>query len=67
MFSPGNLRAVGENSEYDAVVKKKKKKGYTLRYTGGLVPDVAQIFIKGNGVLSNIGSKSHKCKLRAIY
>ena len=43
------------------------KKGYTLRYTGGLVPDVGQIFIKGNGVLSNIGSKSHKCKLRALY
>ncbi len=43
------------------------KKGYTLRYTGGLVPDVAQIFIKGNGVLSNIGSKSHKCKIRALY
>lgn len=31
------------------------------------MPDVGQIFIKGNGVLSNIGSKSHKCKIRALY
>lgn len=67
MFSPGNLRAVNENEEYDKVVSGWIKKGYTLRYTGGLVPDVGQIFIKGNGVLSNIGSKSHKCKLRALY
>jgi sedoheptulose-bisphosphatase len=67
MFSPGNLRAVTENEDYEKVVNAWIKKGYTLRYTGGLVPDVGQIFIKGHGVLSNIGSKSHKCKLRALY
>jgi sedoheptulose-bisphosphatase len=67
MFSPGNLRAVNENEAYDKVVSTWIKKGYTLRYTGGLVPDVGQIFIKGHGVLSNIGSESHKCKLRALY
>lgn len=43
------------------------KKGYTLRYSGGMVPDVGQIFIKGNGIFSNLGSKNHKCKLRALY
>lgn len=31
------------------------------------MPDVAQIFIKGHGILSNIGSAKHKCKLRALY
>lgn len=56
MFSPGNLRAVNENQAYDKVVTAWIRKGYTLRYTGGLVPDVGQIFIKGHGVLSNIGS-----------
>jgi len=38
-----------------------------LRYTGGLVVDVYQIFIKGNGIFSNVGSDNHKCKLRALY
>lgn len=40
---------------------------YTLRYTGGLVPDIAQIFIKGHGIFTNVASKSHKSKLRVLY
>ena len=43
------------------------EKGYTLRYTGSLVVDVYQIFIKGHGIFSNCGSTQHKVKLRAIY
>lgn len=43
------------------------KNGYTLRYTGGLVVDVYQIFIKGHGIFSNCGSPKYKCKLRALY
>lgn len=49
-------------------------RGLTLRYTGGLVPDAFQIFIKGieslnsgNGLFLNVGSKSHKVKLRVLY
>lgn len=41
--------------------------GWTLRYTGGLVPDIGQIFIKGHGIFANIASKSHKSKLRVLY
>jgi sedoheptulose-bisphosphatase len=67
MFSPGNLRATTENKQYGEVVAGWIGRGLTLRYTGGLVPDVVQMFIKGNGVLSNIASASHKCKLRALY
>ena len=43
------------------------KNGYTLRYTGSLVADVYQIFIKGHGIFINCGSSKHKCKLRALY
>ncbi len=42
-------------------------RGFTLRYTGGLVPDAFQILIKGHGIFLNIGSKTHKCKLRVLY
>lgn len=54
MFSPGNLRAVKDNEAYNKVVQNWIEKEYTLRYTGGLVPDIEQIFIKGHGVLANI-------------
>ncbi len=42
-------------------------KGYTLRYTGGMVPDVCQIFIKGHGIFSCLSSQKHKAKLRVLY
>lgn len=42
-------------------------KGYTLRYTGGMVPDVCQLFIKGHGVFTCISSTKHKSKLRVLY
>jgi sedoheptulose-bisphosphatase len=67
IFSPGNLRSASDNHEYLKAVNHWISKGYTLRYTGGMVPDIAQIFIKGNGIFSNVGSKNHKCKLRALY
>lgn len=31
------------------------------------MPDIAQIFLKGHGVFSNVASKSHKSKLRVLY
>lgn len=42
IFSPANLRACQEDEGYDALVKDWMAKKYTLRYTGGLVPDVYQ-------------------------
>ena len=67
IFSPGNLRAASDNEEYRNAVVEWIKRGFTLRYTGGLVVDVYQIFIKGHGIFSNCGSTKHKCKLRALY
>ena len=41
--------------------------GYTLRYSGGLAPDAAQIMLKGHGIFSNIASNKHQAKLRVLY
>jgi len=67
IFSPGNLRAASDNAQYRELVNNWMLKGYTLRYTGGMVPDVAQMFIKGHGIFTCIGSKNHKPKLRVLY
>ncbi|CAH8362004.1 unnamed protein product [Eruca vesicaria subsp. sativa] len=39
MFSPGNLRATFDNSEYRKLIDYYMKEKYTLRYTGGMVLD----------------------------
>lgn len=67
IFSPGNLRSASDNEHYLECVLSWIKKGYTLRYTGGLVPDITQILIKGHGIFTNLDSPNHKCKLRALY
>ncbi len=67
MFSPCNLRAVTENEPYRDIVNAWIDKGYTLRYTGGLVPDLTQILIKGHGVFAIAESKSHPARLRVLY
>lgn len=40
---------------------------YTLRYTGGMVPDIYYILITGGGVFCNPSSPAHKQKLRLLY
>ena len=40
---------------------------YTLRYTGGMVPDVYYILIAGGGVFCNPSCPAHKQKLRLLY
>lgn len=67
VFAPGNLRAGTENQKYQKCINYWIQQGYTLRYTGGMVPDIYQIFIKGQGIFSNIGSAKHPAKLRLLY
>ena len=67
IFAPGNLRAASDNQAYHEAIQKWMSKGYTLRYTGGLVVDVSQIFIKGHGIFSAVASQKHKAKLRVLY
>jgi sedoheptulose-bisphosphatase len=66
-FAPGNLRATSDNPQYRDLVNYWIENKYTLRYSGGLVPDVYHILIKGEGVLSNASSKSAKAKLRLLF
>lgn len=66
-FAPGNLRATADNTEYKNLVDYWIEKQYTLRYSGGLVPDVYHIFMKGQGVLCNASSKKSRAKLRLVY
>ena len=40
---------------------------YTLRYSGGLVPDVYHILIKSEGVLCNASSPTARAKLRLLF
>jgi sedoheptulose-bisphosphatase len=67
VFAPGNLRATNDNPQYDALVKHWISSRYTLRYSGGMVPDVYHIFAKSKGVFANVSSDKAKAKLRLLY
>mmetsp|Transcript_2952 Transcript_2952/g.8302 ORF Transcript_2952/g.8302 Transcript_2952/m.8302 type:complete len:400 (-) Transcript_2952:2319-3518(-) len=67
VFAPGNLRATNDNTQYNALVQHWISNRYTLRYSGGMVPDVYHIFAKSKGVFSNVSSEKAKAKLRLLY
>jgi sedoheptulose-bisphosphatase len=67
LFAPGNLRAVEDNPGYSSLLQYWLNEKYQLRYTGGMVPDVNQILVKGRGVFCNPASASAKAKLRLLY
>lgn len=66
-FAPGNLRATNDNEKYHALVQHWIKERYTLRYSGGMVPDVYHILTKNHGVFSNVSSVKARAKLRLLY
>ncbi|EPR60286.1 sedoheptulose-1,7-bisphosphatase [Toxoplasma gondii ME49] len=67
IFSPANLRAAQDLPAYKQLIEFWMEKRYTLRYTGGLVPDVYQIFVKQQGVFCNPASKAAPAKLRMCF
>mmetsp|Transcript_3452 Transcript_3452/g.9929 ORF Transcript_3452/g.9929 Transcript_3452/m.9929 type:complete len:305 (+) Transcript_3452:96-1010(+) len=67
IFAPANMRAASENEEYQKLILQWMADKYTLRYSGGLVPDIYHIFAKGGGVFCNPVSKSAPAKLRLLY
>lgn len=67
VFAPGNLRASNDNAQYNALIQHWISERYTLRYTGGMVPDVYHIFAKSKGVFTNVSSEKAKAKLRLLY
>ncbi|KAJ7519265.1 hypothetical protein O6H91_20G031100 [Diphasiastrum complanatum] len=67
LFSPGNLRATFDNPDYEKLINYYVSERYTLRYTGGMVPDVNQIIVKEKGIFTNVTSPTTKAKLRLLF
>jgi sedoheptulose-bisphosphatase len=73
-FAPANLRAAAPgpggspaNEPYRALVDAHLAARATLRYTGGLVPDVHHILAKGSGAFINPAAEGAPPKLRLLY
>ncbi len=67
-YAPGNLRAVADTPNYRKMMDMWMNEGLTLRYSGGMVPDIHHMLIKGAGIFTNIGgSKYPKGKLRLLF
>jgi sedoheptulose-bisphosphatase len=67
IFSPANLRSAQDLPGYKNLVDYYMVNRYTLRYTGGLVPDVYQQFTKKQGVFCNPTSEKSPAKLRLAF
>lgn len=52
---------------YSELVSSWIGRNFTLRYTGGMVPDVHHILAKGGGVFCNPASATAPAKLRLVY
>lgn len=66
-FAPANLRAAAQDERYMALVNRYIQEGYTLRYSGGLVPDVVHALVKGHGVYVSPVTARSKAKLRKLF
>ncbi len=68
MFAPGNLRSTSEREDYLKLLEYWCRQKYTLRYSGGMVPDVNQILLKGKGIFTYPGySQAPEGKLRLLF
>ena len=68
IFAPGNLRAIQERPEYGNVLNHFLTTQKTLRYAGGMVPDINSIFMKGNGIFTYPSHSQYpNGKLRLLY
>lgn len=67
IFAPANLRAAQDLPGYKKLIDHFMSNRYTLRYSGGLVPDVYQQFTKEQGVFSNPTSDGSPAKLRLAF
>lgn len=67
-FAPGNLRACNTNAKYKALVDEYIATGRTLRYSGGMVPDLHHILSKGSGIFAYpADAKNTNGKLRLSF
>ncbi|KAI9688014.1 MAG: hypothetical protein M1820_010321 [Bogoriella megaspora] len=66
-FAPANLRASAEDERYAKLISRYMQEKYTLRYSGGLVPDVVNTLVKGHGIYVSPVTEKSKAKLRRLY
>jgi len=66
-FAPANMRAAAEDPKYMSLITHFIQEKYTLRYSGGLVPDVIHALVKGHGVYVSPVTEKSKAKLRRLY
>ncbi|KAJ4383693.1 hypothetical protein N0V86_001748 [Didymella sp. IMI 355093] len=66
-FAPANLRCAAEDERYAALVNHYIQQKYTLRYSGGLVPDVYHALVKGHGIYTSPVTEKSPAKLRRLY
>ncbi len=68
-FAPGNLRAAKQNKNYRKLMDHWMDEAYTLRYSGGMVPDFNHILSKGQGIFTYPGlpPKYPNGKLRLLF
>jgi sedoheptulose-bisphosphatase len=66
-FAPANLRAAAEDAKYMELVNHFIAQRYTLRYSGGLVPDVVHALVKGHGIYISPVTGVSKAKLRRAF
>ena len=67
IFSPANLRATQEIPGYMKYFQGHLEKKTTLRYTGGMVPDIYQQFTKQQGIFTNPTCDKAPAKLRLAF
>ena len=66
-FAPANLRAAAESPSYMRLIAHFVDNKYTLRYSGGLVPDLVHALVKGHGVYVSPVTATSRAKLRRLY
>ena len=66
-FAPANLRAAADDEKYMKLVTHFIQSKYTLRYSGGLVPDVVHALVKGHGVYISPVTTQSRAKLRKLF
>ncbi|KAF6828671.1 Sedoheptulose-1,7-bisphosphatase, chloroplastic [Colletotrichum musicola] len=66
-FAPANLRHAADDERYGALIARFIREKYTLRYCGGLVPDIVHALVKGQGVYVSPVAPGAVAKLRFLY
>jgi sedoheptulose-bisphosphatase len=61
------MRAAAEDEKYMGLITHYISQKYTLRYSGGLVPDVVHALVKGHGVYISPVTDKSKAKLRKLF